>query len=265
VDRSGYWNEKTYGDPDNPSILFLHGFMGSGDDWRAVIQGLMTHYFCITVDLPGHGKKIMRRNKKDYAMPGAAKELTRMLSDLHISKCTVVGYSMGGRLALYLSLHYPDRFHKGILESASPGLNKRVQRLARISHDEKLASELESVPLAKFLRKWYSQPIFESLKRHPGFPYLLKSRQGNIPAGLTLSLRYMGTGKQPSQWARLRYNRVPLLFLTGELDAKFRAIASRMEMMCPYSRMKIIAGCGHNIHFEKTPVFVESVKAFIEE
>ncbi|MGA1790897.1 MAG: 2-succinyl-6-hydroxy-2,4-cyclohexadiene-1-carboxylate synthase [bacterium] len=265
MDRSDCWHAKTYGDPDNPAILFLHGFMGCGEDWTAVIQGLMIHYFCITVDLPGHEKTRIWQSKRDYAMPGAAKNLIHMLADLRIRKCIVVGYSMGGRLALYLALHYPDRFFKGVLESASPGLSKREDRLARIAHDEKLASELESVPFATFLRKWYSQPIFESLKGHPDFPDLLKRRQGNIPADMALSLRHMGTGKQPSQWARLRHNRVPLLFMTGELDGKFRAIASRMEGMCPYSRTKIIAGCGHNIHFENPSAFIESVKAFIEE
>ena len=263
--RSDYWQAKTYGDQDNPAILFLHGFMGSGEDWRAVIQGLATHYFCITVDLPGHGKTGIGQSKRYYAMPGAAENLIRMLDGLRIRKCIVVGYSMGGRLALYLALHYPDRFFKGILESASPGLSKREDRLARISHDEKLASELESVPFATFLHKWYSQHIFESLKGHPDFPVLLENRQGNTPGELALSLRHMGTGKQPSLWDGLRHNRVPLLFMTGELDAKFRGIASRMEGMCPYSRMKIITGCGHNIHFENPSAFIESVKSFIEE
>lgn len=265
MDRSDYWHGKTYGDPDNPAILFLHGFMGSGEDWTAVIKGLMTHYCCITMDLPGHGKTRIRQSKKDYAMPGAAENLVRMLTEFHIQKCTVLGYSMGGRLALYLALHYPDRFFKGIIESASPGLNKREDRLDRIAHDEKLASELQSVPFATFLHKWYSQPIFESLKRNPDFPDFLKSRRGNIPAELALSMRHMGTGKQPSLWVRLMHNQVPLLFLTGELDAKFRAIASRMERMCPYSSTKTIAGCGHNIHFENPFAFIESVKAFIEE
>jgi 2-succinyl-6-hydroxy-2,4-cyclohexadiene-1-carboxylate synthase len=265
VDRSDYWHAKTYGDPDNPAILFLHGFMGSGADWTAIIQGLMIHYYCITVDLPGHGKTRVRQSKKDYAMPGVAENLVRMLAELRIRKCIVVGYSMGGRLALYLALHYPDRFFKGVLESASPGLSKREDCLARIAHDEKLASELESVPFETFLRTWYSQPIFESLKRHPDFQDLLKRRQSNIPAELALSLRHMGTGRQPSLWARLRHNRVPLLFMTGEMDARFRAITSRMEGMCPYSRMEIIAGCGHNIHFENPSVFIELLKSFIEE
>jgi 2-succinyl-6-hydroxy-2,4-cyclohexadiene-1-carboxylate synthase len=264
--HSGYRHIKTHGDSNNPAILFLHGFMGDGDDWVAVIQEFMAYYYCITMDLPGHGKTRIRDGKRNYGMSKTAKTLICLLDDLHIERCAIVGYSMGGRLALYLILHYPERFHKGVLESASPGLQKKVDRLARITHDDQIASELVTIPFKIFLDKWYSQDIFESLRKHPDFQDLLDKRKRNVTGELARSLRNMGTGKQPSLWARLRHNNsVPLLFLAGELDPKFRSIAYRMEQACPQSRAQIILGCGHNIHFEKPGVFIKSLKVFFEE
>lgn len=263
--HSDYWHIKTYGDPNNPAILFLHGFMGDGDDWVEVIQGFMLHYYCITLDLPGHGKTRIREEKRDYGMPETAKTLICLIDELNIKRCAIVGYSMGGRLALYLILHYPERFHKGVLESASPGLRKKMERIARITHDDRIASDLEKTSLDIFLDKWYSQSIFGSLRRHPDFQDLLHKRKRNVPGELARSLRDMSTGKQTSLWSRLRHNRVPLLFLAGKLDTKFSSIAYCMEQACPQSRAEIIARCGHNIHFEKPEIFIESLKVFFEE
>ncbi|MGA1841253.1 MAG: 2-succinyl-6-hydroxy-2,4-cyclohexadiene-1-carboxylate synthase [bacterium] len=262
--HSDYWHIKTYGDPNNHAILFLHGFMGDGDDWAAVIRGFMDNYYCITVDLPGHGKTRIRDWKRGYGMPETAKAVICLIDGLRISRCAIVGYSMGGRLALYLILHYPERFGKGVLESASPGLRKKAERVVRITHDDQIASELGKTPFDKFLDKWYLQSIFGALRGHPDFQDLLCKRKKNVPGELARSLRDMGTGKQASLWADLRNNRVPLLFLAGELDTKFSSIAYGMEQACPQSRVEIIAGCGHNIHFEKPGIFIESIKGFLK-
>lgn len=250
------------GSRDNPPILLLHGFMGSSDDFKNAMALLADQFYCIAVDLPGHGKTKVLGGDECYTMPNTAQALIYLLDKLKIKKCFLVGYSMGGRLALYLTLHFPERFEKVVLESASPGLKTTQEQLSRIEYDSKLARELEESDFYAFLVAWYNQAIFKNLKQHPNFENLIKSRVGNNPLELAKSLRYMGTGSQLSLWQKIEYNEIPLLLLVGEKDDKFKAINAEMACICNVAYIKIIKDCDHNIHFEKMDLWVSSVRKF---
>ena len=198
-----------------------------------------------------------------YAMSNTADALINLLDQLNIKKCFLVGYSMGGRLALYLTLHFPQRFSKIVLESASPGLKSQRDQLERIQRDFALAKKMEESNFSAFLANWYSQPLFASLKNQPDFDSLKQSRLQNNPFELAKSLRNLGTGCQPSLWEKLKKNKNPLLLLVGEYDTKFIAINSEMVRLCPSAQLEIVSNCGHNIHFEDPKTFVENVQPFL--
>ncbi len=146
-------NYAVSGTPDLPAVLFLHGFMGSGADWKSVIATLEGRFRCVAVDLPGHGASV-GLPPEAYAFENAARLVLDMLDELEIDKTTFVGYSMGGRLALYLALRYPERCSGLFLESASPGLRSERERAERRAADEEKASRLESEDFDKFLHDW---------------------------------------------------------------------------------------------------------------
>ena len=110
------------GNRAKPLILFLHGFMGDNKEFNEIISLLSDQFFSLTVDLPGHGKTRVLGGEKCYMMSNTAEALINLLDQLNVKKCFLVGYSMGGRLALYLNLHFPQYFSKVVIESASPGL-----------------------------------------------------------------------------------------------------------------------------------------------
>ncbi len=85
-----------------------------------------------------------------------------------------------------------------VLESASPGLKSSAQREARIKHDRQLAKELVQGDFAEFVTRWYQNPLFDSLAKHPDFSQLRATRLKNNPLELAKSLQYLGTGNQPS-------------------------------------------------------------------
>ena len=92
-------------------------------------------------------------------MEDTAGALLRRLDVLGIETCRLVGYSMGGRLALYLALEFPDRFGSVVLESASPGLDA-ARAIERRVDDERLACRLEELggdveAFRDFLEQWY--------------------------------------------------------------------------------------------------------------
>ena len=118
--------------------------------------------YCIAVDLPGHGASL-GLPPDTYTIEGATRAVIRTLDDIQVSRPVVAGYSMGGRLALYLALRFPERCAGLILESASPGLESASERAARRAADESKAERLQSGDFEAFLRDWYAQPLFASL------------------------------------------------------------------------------------------------------
>lgn len=196
-------------------------------------------------------------------MPNTAQALINLLDQLQIQECFLVGYSMGGRLALYLTLHFPQRFPKVVLESASPGLKNQGDRRERIQRDFELAENLEENDFKTFLLNWYNQPIFASIKKYADFDNLIVNRLQNNPLELAKSLRNLSTGCQPSLWEKLKENKNPMLLLVGEYDTKFIAINSEMARLCKYSKLEIVSYCGHNIHWENPSTFVENVSSFL--
>lgn len=250
------------GNQDLPTILFLHGFMGDHKSFEPIMSLLSNQFSCLALDLPGHGKTKVIGGDECYTMPQTAEAVIKVLDKLDIQKCFLVGYSMGGRLALYLTLKFSQRFYKVVLESASPGLKTEEECLQRIKSDKDLADKLEISDFSDFLEKWYQNPLFASLKEKPDFEKLWKERLKNNPFELAKSLRNLSTGLQPSLWNELKHNEIPLLLLVGEKDEKFKQINTEMATCCPSSTLKIISNTGHNIHWENMITFVKEIRQF---
>lgn len=242
--------------------------MGCKEDWTDVADTIGSDYAHLLVDFPGHGSTASmiapQLTDHDFTMPGCAELLLRLLDDLHIERCHLVGYSMGGRLALYLLVHHGDRFIKAVVESASPGLETEDERRARLDRDFHFARRLEDEPIDDFTDEWYAQPLFATMDRQSErFAAMLARRRRSISAGLARSLRLMGTGAQPSLWNDLGGIAAPLLLLAGELDAKFTAIAGRMTPLCPHAATAIIPHAGHNVHFERPDDYAHALATFL--
>ena len=252
------------GNNNQQTILFLHGFTGNSQDFSSVIPLLCKSCCCLAVDLPGHGKTQVNGDETCYNMSNTAEALIQLLDDLQIDKCLLLGYSMGGRLALYMTLHFPERFEKVVLESASPGLKTEKERSHRLQADSQIAQKLENSNIKDFLLNWYESPLFKSLKNSPNFDKLIETRLANNPLELAKSLRNMGTGNQPSLWEKLAQNQIPLLLLAGEYDDKFTTINTEMAKLCPAASLEIVSKAGHNIHLENIDKFVAGLRQFYD-
>lgn len=245
-----------------PALLFLHGFMGSGQDWMEVVEALPERR-CILVDLPGHG--LSADCPIDcHPMPRVARALVVVLDELEFEQCIPVGYSMGGRLALYLALAHPDRCGALVVESGSAGLDTEEERDNRRQWDESKASELERQGLDAFLEDWYRQPLFRSIGRDAArFAALMDRRRHNDPAGLASSLRFMGTGSQPSLWSQVAGIPFPWLAVAGELDPRYRKTLRDMVSHSKKGRLVTIPDAGHNTHFENPEAFSRALREFL--
>lgn len=253
------------GEDGGPAVLFLHGFMGSKSDWTDAMDGLTQGFGCAAVDLPGHGTSLGLPDGA-YVTEGAARGVLLALDRLEMPRATLVGYSMGGRLALYLALRYPERCSALFLESASPGLGTAGERARRRTADEAKARRLEGGDFGTFLRDWYRQPLFAPLARHGSLlRRTVEARLKNDPRELAKSLRGMGTGSQPSLWEELPDLRVPALVVVGELDEKFVGVSRRMENLSGRLRAAVVPEVGHNVRLEAPKKYLALLRDFLED
>jgi len=262
-----YWHEFGADTTDAPLLLMLHGFLGSGADWEHVASLLQPPCRCYCPDLPGHGQTAML-DGATCAMEKTATLLLEDLDNLNVHACALSGYSMGGRLALYLATKYPERFQCLVLESASPGLQTQEERIHRSKHDALLARDLlqlenDGESFHAFLNNWYNQQIFCTLQQHPELLKTLVTRRlKNNPKGLAVSLIDMGTGAQPSIWETLAEVHVPALLLAGAEDHKFCLLGEKMANQMPQAALEILQDCSHNIHFEQPEKYATVLSAF---
>ena len=240
-----------------PPLVLLHGFTGSSENWQPHTSLLAEHFTVLTVDLLGHGETDAPHDPERYGMAQAAADLVELLDRTCKAPAHVLGYSMGGRLALYLAMMYPELVSSLILESASPGLADAPARRARIGQDEALADRIEAEGLDAFVDYWETLPLFATQQRLPVVlrRHLRDQRLRNRTTGLANTLRGMGTGVQPSLWEHLHEVSMSVLLLAGALDTKFVGIARQMYDLLPEAHLAIVPDAGHTIHLESPDAF----------
>jgi 2-succinyl-6-hydroxy-2,4-cyclohexadiene-1-carboxylate synthase len=247
------------------TLVLLHGFTGSAAGWGHLLDTLADYGLrIIAFDLPGHGQSDAPYDSQRYTIERCQQDILAALQTLDVSKgqAILLGYSMGGRIALYTA--FSGYFRALILESASPGLEDPAEREQRLASDEALAASIEHAGVPAFIEYWENLPLFASQRILPSEyrEALYRQRLQNNATGLAQSLRGVGTGVQPSLYARLPTLYIPVLVIAGALDTKFTAIAQRMVQVLPQSQLRIVSEGGHAVHLEQPQLFASLVGDF---
>lgn len=231
-------------------LVALHGFTGSGSDFRLLNALLESDRKLIAPDWPGHGTKSGLRNESEYSLESHMRVIDEATAGESVE---LLGYSMGGRLALHYALSRPERVVRLILIGSSPGLRTEAERLERRSGDAALADFIRSQGVAAFMRYWHGQTMFQTLQSLPDerLREVMAARGRNDPEGLSLSLLHVGTGALPSVWERLHELKMPVDLVTGTKDLKFTAIGREMVTLIPRARLGEVDDAGHAVHLER--------------
>lgn len=243
-------------------VVFLHGFLGSARDWEPVSEALHGR-LTVCVDLPGHGRSVTLADPLLYTMNGLARALVQDLDALGFPRFVLVGYSMGGRVALHAALGAPDRCGGLLLESASPGIESDPARVERLELDRARARALVADP-AGFVDAWYAHPMWESLRGRPGLLARLKTgRQPAQPEEAARALVGLSVGADRDRWGDLAEVGFPVLAMAGLEDAPYAAMVRRMEVVSSRIETVLVPDAGHNVHVEKPEVYLETLNSFL--
>jgi len=249
------------------SIIFLHGFTGSINDWEYIFNYLPTDLRIIAIDLPGHGHSSSIDKVKYYTIEFISRIIDAVTSELELNKFSLCGYSMGGRVALNYSITHQNLISKLILISSTAGIEKKNDQQMRIESDEMLCSMIEKNGIDYFVDYWKNLPLFSSLKRIDSNIYnsIIEQKKQNTSTGLVNSLRGFGTGKMIPMWDSLDKLTLETLLVCGELDKKFININTEMNQKIINSKLRIIPNVGHNVCMENPGELSDLLINFISQ
>ena len=245
-------------------VTLLHGFTQSGRSWREVVALMPDGWKWIMPDLRGHGTTYVRPGAP-HTMDACTADLEMLWGSLGIARTHLVGYSMGGRLALHVAAARPERVLSLLTVGAHAGLDDEAREGRRRS-DDALAQRIETDGLEAFVDYWSSLPLFNGLERRgPSFlDQVRAARIENHVGGLAESLRGMGAGAMRPVWDELRRVKVPATFVAGELDHGYTASARRLAASVPNGRVVLIQRAGHTAHQERPEAFARLLLAHLE-
>jgi 2-succinyl-6-hydroxy-2,4-cyclohexadiene-1-carboxylate synthase len=254
--------------PERPWLLGLHGFTGSWRTWRPFARRFGAAFRLAFPDLPGHGASDAPADPAAYALAPTAERMAEALERLSPGRpAHVLGYSMGGRVALHLALARPDLVASIALEGASPGIEDVAERAARRRSDEALARLIEEKGIDAFVDHWQALPLFrgQAAMAAARRERVRRERLGQSPQGMAMSLRGAGAGSQEDLWPRLGALGMPVLFVAGGLDERYAAVGRRLVARVPDGRLARVAGAGHSAHVERPATFARALEAFWRE
>ncbi|HKO00664.1 MAG TPA: alpha/beta fold hydrolase [Thermoanaerobaculia bacterium] len=208
-------------------IVALHGFLGHPSDWDFLRDA---------------GFEVRAPNLFEGDEIGSGDVL--------------LGYSMGGRLALH-ALLAGAAFSRAVIVSAGLGIEDENARAARRVADEVWACRFESDRWQDVVRDWHAQPIFAGHS-------IARDERDFDRASLAKALREWSPAALPPVASRLHELRMPILFVAGERDAKYVAEAKRAAELVSNAELWVAPGAAHRVPWEVPDAFAERLRAFID-
>lgn len=242
---------------DKPWILLIHGLFGSLDNLAGLRRGLTDEFNVLSIDLPDHGKSA---HTKEFSFENYASLVCQLIKECHITRLNIVGHSLGGKIAMQLTLMEAGLIDRLVVLDIAPvsysprhqavfsGLDNVVldQLSSRQDADLALQSHIQEQSTRQFLLK--SLERGENAWRWQFNLPLLKRDYAKISAAIEAD--------KPSP--------VPTLFIKGELSDYLNADhKTQILHLFPNSQLKILANTGHWLHAEKPGLCVKMIKSFL--
>jgi 2-succinyl-6-hydroxy-2,4-cyclohexadiene-1-carboxylate synthase len=259
-----HWPVRVYDGGCGPVVVLLHGFMQSGSTWDAVAAGLSARFRLVvpdmgSVDAPRANLECLADGVHDAACWAAG----RFGAD---SVC-LVGYSMGGRVALECLRRFPRFIGAMVLESVGLGPETEEDRFSMAQRNQALARRIANASdMDDVVDYWQDLPLFASQKELP-VPVQREVRRQRMACDRDwLSRIVWEAGAQTMPLAveardLLRRAAVPVLYIAGRADSKYRSVAASLSAVGVETAL--LTG-GHDVHLEDSVEYTECIAAFFD-
>lgn len=255
---------QTQGAPQSPALVFLHGFLGNHQDWCETIEQLKESFYCISIDLPGHGDSAAVTTPIDKGFETTHRLIKNVLNDLQIKEYILIGYSLGGRVALDYARSQQDGNLKAlVLESCHTGYQTQDEKDRRYAHDLNWAKRFATQSVIQSLNEWYEQDIFNGLSCEQK-NNVINRRSRNYGVFLANMLLATSLAQQTDATPFLQTNAeqekpLPVYYCFGEKDNKFKALGRALGKL-KNIQLTEFAEAGHNIHQQSPLQYARFIK-----
>ncbi|ELM3617611.1 alpha/beta fold hydrolase [Aeromonas sobria] len=241
-----------------PAVILIHGLFGSLDNLGLLARDLYEQYRVISVDLRNHGASF---HSSEMSYPAQAADVLILMDRLEIAEATLIGHSMGGKVAMQVAKLAPERVTKLVVADMAPvayphsrhqnvfaGLNATLNTPphSRSEAEAMLAQHIEIPGVRQFLLKSFA-------KGEHGWGWRF-----NVPS---LEQNYANIMGWP---ADEHHFKGPVLFIKGgDSDYMQPQYSEAALAQFPAAKVRIIAGAGHWLHAEKPALFNKLVVDFL--
>lgn len=218
------------------TVVALHGFLGRPADWDFLNPDVAPALDAMPI----------------VPLRQWAQEFNRKVE----APGLLLGYSLGGRLALHCCIENPKLWHAAVIVSANAGLSSPEDRSRRLQHDEQWAARFESEEWDPLMQAWDAQPALQSSARMP------RNEAFYNRATLAAMLRIWSLGNQENLVEAIRQLPMPILWIAGENDFQYAAQARNLSFAHPLSQVVVVADAGHRVPWDSSATFIKLIDSF---
>lgn len=269
----GYLNHFHYqilGTAGAPKLVFLHGLLGSGANWRKITSQFQDQFQILVYDQRGHGRSFQPPH--GYRPEDYADDLHQILDELNWDKIHLVGHSLGGRNALNFAHRFPARLSSLTIEDIGPeGTPENADKIKRllglVPVPFKSRMEAKNFFENEFPKKLMGQGQATTLANY-FYTNITEKPDGTSNWRFSLQgvLESLESGHQTDRWEEVRQLRTPTLWIRGEKSQDLSAeVFGRVLEINPQIQGVEVAGAGHWVHFDQPDIFTQVLRDFLTE
>ena len=250
---------REFGDPFRPTLVIIHGLLGSSRNWQIPARKLADRYHVVLPDLRNHGESF---HADTSTFAEQADDMLRFFDAFGLDAPQVVGHSMGGKVAMRLACTHPDRIGRLAIVDIAP----RDYGAGSVEIDAMAKVDLSSVgsrgDAAAQLAEWIPDEtsrlfLVTNLGRDDegGFGWRI-NLDGLVAALPDLRASPLESGE--------RYDADTLFLLGSKSDFVSRDDHALIRRHFPAADIRVIDGSGHNPHVEKPDEFLRLLTEFLD-
>lgn len=253
-----------------PRVVLIHGVGRFLEEWLPSFDALAAHNRVYALDLPGHGRSD-KPLSASYRLVDLARFVNDFMGTLDINQAHIVGHSLGGGIALQLTLQFPEAVDKLVLV-CSAGLGKEATLVLRITALPLLGEILTRPSLngtRRLLKEFVKDPAFLT-DDFVDLSYRMAALPGAQQAVLK-TLRSAGNlfGQYDDTYRPIVDNlgsiQSPVLIIWGRQDRVLPVAHGQAAVTgLPNASLKILEDCGHLPMLEQARMFNESIIDFLK-
>ena len=245
-----------FGESANESLVIIHGFFASSRNWRQMAKKLASDFHVYVVDMRNHGSS---PHHVDMDYPLMAEDLRSFMDEHQLPSAHLLGHSMGGKVAMWFALNYPQRVDHLIVADISPesyqhSFNHTIQ-------------SLKDIPLAKISNRKQADEFLSSAIPEQSYRlFLLQNLQlvdGKYKWRVDLDIFYQTADNIVTfpELGALKPSSDKVLFMMGGNSNYTNKEA--IDRYFPKADIVVLEGANHWLHVDDPDGFLLNVTAFL--